>query len=101
MPFTVFEERETGDRQRFILWTKEENEKIYETGYEPFVPLQHISKYLGAVHSEVASLRDFKTGFYQIPIPEASRPLFTFEDASGDWFALTSYRWGTFVRPKL
>ena len=101
VPFTVFEERETGDRQRFILWTKEENEKIYETGYEPFVPLQHISKYLGAVHSEVASLRDFKTGFYQILIPEASRPLFTFEDALGDWFALTRLPMGHVCAPEI
>ena len=101
VPFTVYEERETGNRQRFILWTKEQNELISSGGYEPFVPLQHISCYLDAVHSEVASCRDFKTGFYQVCIPEGSTSLFSFSDSAGKVYSLTRLPMGHVCAPEL
>ena len=101
VPFTVFEERESGNRQRFILWTKEENERITGEGYVPFVPLKHISEYLGAVDSEVASLRDFKTGFYQVAIPEEARGLFAFQDSEGASYALTRLPMGHVCAPEI
>ena len=101
VPFTVYEERETGNRQRFILWTKEQNELISSGGYEPFVPLQHISCYLDAVHSEVASCRDFKTGFYQVCIPEESTSLFSFSDSAGKVYSLTRLPMGHVCAPEL
>ena len=101
VPFTVYEERETGNRQRFILWTKAQNNKLTSDIYVPYVPLKHVSHYLGAVHSEVASCRDFKTGFYQISIPVESRPFFAFYDSSGKSFALTRLPMGHVCAPEL
>ena len=101
IPFTVYEERETGNRQRFILWTREANENLTDFGYEPNVPLKHISYYLDAVRSEVASCRDFKTGFFQIQIPEQSQKFFTFFDSSGRTFALTRLPMGHVCAPEI
>ena len=89
-PFTVYEERSTGARQRFILWTEMANGLVDTLGYKAHVPgLQHISNFLPSVLEECASGRDFRTGFYQIPIPRDARHLFRFVDATGKWWQLT------------
>ena len=64
IPFTILEERITGTRQRFILWTKEANLMMHELGYKPKVPLEHIAQYLSQVTRETSSQWDLKTGFY-------------------------------------
>ena len=46
VPFTVIEQKATGLRQRFILWTKQSNERLVDDGYIADVPLGHISEYL-------------------------------------------------------
>jgi hypothetical protein len=89
-PFTVYEERATGSRQRFILWTKMANDMVDKLGYKAHVPgLQHVSNFLPSVLQECASGRDFRTGFFQIPVPRDARHLFRFVDATGRWLQLT------------
>ena len=101
VPFTVLEEKEGRDRQRFILWTVEANEIACDSGYEAKVPLGHISRYLDAVREECGSTRDFKTGFYAIEIPEDARHLFRFMDSEGDWWELVRLPMGHTCAPEL
>ena len=90
VPFTVLETRASGPRQRFILWTREQNEYVDSQRYKAHVPgLQHVSNFLPSVLDECGSGRDYKTGFYQIPVPVEARQLFRFEDSSGKWWELT------------
>lgn len=101
VPFTVFEEKESGARQRFILWTKDGNQAAEEAGYEASVPLEHVSRYLDAVHEECGSTRDFKTGFFAIEIPPESRFLFRFVDRAGSWWELTRLPMGHSCAPEI
>ena len=101
IPFTVVEQKETGLRQRFILWTREANEIAADTGYHADVPLLHISAYLASVNSECATTRDFRTGFYQIPIPAEARHLFTFSDADGHFYQLVRLPMGHSCAPEI
>ena len=101
IPFTVMEEKPSGKRQRFILWSKEANDLLNERGYVADVPLQHISAYLEAVREECASARDFKTGFYQVEIPVESRYLFRFLCDDGSWFELLRLPMGHSCAPEI
>ena len=89
VPFTVIEQKATGLRQRFILWTKQSNERLVDDGYIADVPLGHISEYLDSVLFDCASGRDFRTGFYQVEIPHDARKLFGFRSDDGQYFELT------------
>ena len=100
VPFTVMEEKPSGLRQRFILWTKQANDNLEES-YAAHVPLGHISGYLDAVFAECGSARDFKCGFYQIPIPAPARRFFRFADESGDWYELLRLPMGHCCAPEL
>ena len=53
------------------------------------------------MHSEVASCRDFKTGFYQVCIPEESTSLFSFSDSAGKVYSLTRLPMGHVCAPEL
>ena len=101
IPFTVVESKKTGLRQRFILWTKQANDELIRLGYKADVPLEHISRYLDSVRGEVASCRDFRTGFYQIEIPEKSRRYFRFQADGGEWYELTRLPMGHSCAPEL
>lgn len=101
VPFTVVEEKETGLRQRFILWTRGANDELDRKGYKAQVPIGHISEYLSAVNAECASTRDFKTGFYAIEIPVEFRKFFRFRDADGEWWELTRLPMGHCCAPEL
>ena len=101
IPFTILEERITGTRQRFILWTKEANLMMHELGYKPKVPLEHIAQYLSQVTRETSSQWDLKTGFYQVSIPERSRKYFRFQDERGEWFELTRLPMGHMAAPEI
>ena len=101
VPFTVVESKKSGLRQRFILWTKQANEELIKVGYKADVPLEHVSCYLDSVRGEVASCRDFRTGFYQIEIPMRSRRNFRFQDDEGRWFELTRLPMGHSCAPEL
>lgn len=101
VPFTVVEEKDSGLRQRFILWTRDANEQLEAEGYEAKVPLQHISAYLPAVNCECASTRDFRTGFYAVEIPETSRKHFRFIDSTGSWWELTRLPMGHSCAPEI
>jgi hypothetical protein len=90
VPFTVFESKASGDRQRFILWTKQANQLCDTLAYKAHVPgLRHVSSFLPSVLAECGAGRDFRTGFYQIAIPEYARHLFRYQDESGGWWELT------------
>jgi hypothetical protein len=86
--FTVLEEKNDEFRQRFILWTASANYQVTHDGYKADVPLGHVSQYLNAVRSECASGRDLRTSFFQVEIPPASRYLFRFVDATGNWWQM-------------
>lgn len=96
----TFEDKD-GGRLRFLLWTADFNELLKTQGYTAHVDLQHISHYLGAVHTAVASARDLTAGFYQIAIPRHARPLYRFQDASGGWWQMTRLPMGLSVSVEL
>jgi hypothetical protein len=83
IPFTVVEEKTTGLRRRFILWTRAANDKAKANKYVARVDLRHASHYHDGVLAESASLRDLKAGFYLVEIPQWARSQFRFRDASG------------------
>lgn len=101
VPFTVLEEKPTGMRQRFILWTKLANEWVERTGYEARVPLGHVSQYLDAVRANCGSTRDFKTGFFAIEVPANARRWFQFADDKGELYELTRLPMGHTCAPEL
>ena len=101
VPFTVLEEKESGLRQRFILWTKEANSRAADAGYVADIPLGHVSEYLSVATSECGSTRDFRTGFYAVQIPESARHLFRFQDAGGRWSELERLPMGHSCAPEI
>ena len=101
VPFTVVEEKPTGLRQRFILWTREANDCLDEAGYEAKVPLGHVSQYLSAVEQECGSVRDLRCGFFQVEIPMEARRNFRFLDDAGVWWELTRLPMGHSCAPEL
>ncbi|KAJ9436746.1 hypothetical protein DIPPA_28435 [Diplonema papillatum] len=101
VPFTVLEEKDGSLRQRFILWTLDGNRAAEAAGYVASVPLAHVSHYLGAVHEECGTTRDFRTGFYAIEIPKAVRHLFRFTTDDGSWWELNRLPMGHACAPEL
>ena len=101
VPFTVVEEKATGLRQRFILWTREANDLLDKAGYVAQVPLGHVSQYLPAVQDECGSVRDLRCGFFQVEIPIEARRYFRFRDSGGDWWELTRLPMGHACAPEL
>eukprot|EP01060_Flectonema_neradi_P016559 TRINITY_DN2318_c0_g1_i14.p1 TRINITY_DN2318_c0_g1~~TRINITY_DN2318_c0_g1_i14.p1 ORF type:complete len:477 (+),score=49.94 TRINITY_DN2318_c0_g1_i14:979-2409(+) len=100
--FNVIEEKASGLRQRFILWTREANVILKEKEkYVADVPLKHVSCYLPLVKNECSSGRDFRTGFYQIEIPRESRKHFTFVCEDGSVFRLCRLPMGHSCAPEL
>ena len=101
VPFTVIEQKPTGMRQRFILWTKQANELLVKKGYVADVPLEHISRYLDASLTECASGRDFRTGFYQVEIPLDARKYFRFKTDDDHWYELSRLPMGHSCAPEI
>ena len=81
LPFTVIEPTEdgTGERRRFIAWTKQDNDRI-KGEYDPYVPVKHAAYYLHRAKEESAVNRDLACGFWQVEIPVESRQKFRFTD---------------------
>ena len=94
VPFTVIEQKATGLRQRFILWTKESNERLVDD-------VTIISEYVDSVLFDCASGRDFRTGFYQVEIPHDARKLFGFRSDDGQFFELTRLPMGHSCAPEI
>jgi hypothetical protein len=101
IPFSVSESKAGTLRRRFILWPKWLNDLIYKKGYTPRVPLQHGSTYLDAVCDEAATVRDFKLGFFGLPIPEYARKNFRFQSANGKFYQMTRLPMGHVCAPEL
>ena len=80
---TAFTVVEKDSRRRAIHWPREINAAVMSGGYKPSLPLDHISKYLPAVHSECGGSLDLRCSFWQIPLPQNARPYYRFRDASG------------------
>ncbi|KAJ9465919.1 hypothetical protein DIPPA_32360 [Diplonema papillatum] len=91
----------TAEVTRFILWTFEANNAIEADGYKASVPLEHVSKYLSAVHAECGSTRDFRCGFYGVAIPHSARGSFRFRDDADEWWELTRLPMGHTCAPEL
>ena len=77
-----------GKRLRTICWTKYQNAEVKNRGYEPHVPLQHISAYLEDILDECAGLRDHKSGFYQIRLPQEKTAAVRGIDDEGNLFEM-------------
>jgi hypothetical protein len=99
--FTVLEERETGLRQRFILWTKGLNQWMKEAEYHARVPLHHISHYLQDIGREFTATRDITCGFYTIEIPASQQYLFRFADEEGSIYQMTRLPMGHAGAPEI
>jgi hypothetical protein len=83
IPFSVIEEKSSGDRRRFILWPREQNAAAYAAGFDPDVNLEHVSAYLDAAQYSCGVTRDLEVGFWQVPIPQAARRALRFMDKDG------------------
>jgi hypothetical protein len=101
IPFTIVEIRRGRPRRRFILWPKGLNDHIRDSGYVADVPLKHVSHYLPAAMEPYGACRDFACGFFQIPIPQHARHLFTFSDSSGRVLEMTRLPMGLVTAPEL
>ena len=101
VPFTVYEERASGARQRPIFWTRGGNELAALRGYVAQVPLPHVSALFPGVLTEAATTRDLKASFFQVEIPLASRPFFTFADDTGAAYALERMPMGHACAPEI
>ncbi|KPA74892.1 hypothetical protein ABB37_02163 [Leptomonas pyrrhocoris] len=73
VPFSVVEEKSTGTRLRWIAWPRVKNATLED---DADVPLEHVARYLPAVHAEVAACLDLKASFYQVPLPVEARACF-------------------------
>ena len=102
VPFTVIQDKGKSKQRRFILWTRSHNSACRKAGYEPYLPdLQHISNFLPDIHHEAATLRDMRLSFWQVPIPEAARPLFRFCDTDGRLMEMQVLPMGHTASPEL
>ncbi|ORC93291.1 uncharacterized protein TM35_000011680 [Trypanosoma theileri] len=86
VPFTVVEEKPSGQRRRFIAWPREKNDK---DDYEADVPPGNISRYLDAVCDETATLFDLKASFFQVALPDNIRASFRCRTESGELVEFT------------
>ncbi|CCD21720.1 hypothetical protein ERJ75_000405400 [Trypanosoma vivax] len=71
--FTVVEGKPSGLRRRFVAWPKGENDR---NDREAEAPLRHVSRYLGAMFGEVATVFDLKAPFFRVSLPQSSRTSF-------------------------
>ncbi len=99
--FTTMEWRATGPRRRVILHPALANEHVNQSGYQPDVPLKHVSRYISVVHDQVASLRDLKLGFWGVEIPESARSQFRFLDDRNMIWEMNRLPMGHTVAPEL
>jgi hypothetical protein len=81
-PFTVIEEKPEGPRRRLILWPKAQNDAL-QLDFRSQVPIAHVSRYLDAVLSHSAVLRDLTLGFWQIELTPKERANFRFRLEDG------------------
>ena len=77
IPFSTYEERETGARRRFICWPKYHNQAL-ENLYSARVPIGQPVSYVNKITHERAMKRDLKAGFFQIELPKAARAFYRF-----------------------
>lgn len=76
-PFTVIENRDTGERRRFLCWPKSQNAML-ENIYVADIPVDHVASYAPRVCSPRALKRDLRCGFWQIAIPIYARARYRF-----------------------
>ena len=77
IPFTTFEERDSGARRRFICWPKSHNLAL-EHKYKADVPIGQPVSYVNRVRYERGMKRDLKAGFFQVELPAATRAYYRF-----------------------
>ncbi|KAK7196492.1 hypothetical protein NESM_000586700 [Novymonas esmeraldas] len=76
-------------RRRFHAWPRGSNENAINSGYEPHVPLHHISTYLPAVNAPFGCVETFETIFDQLLLPKDLQERFVFTDARGQKWCTT------------
>ncbi|ORC92306.1 uncharacterized protein TM35_000045200 [Trypanosoma theileri] len=98
VPFTVVEEKPSGQRRRFIALPREKNDK---DDYEADVPLAHISRYLDVVYDETATLFDLKASFFQVALLVNMRASFCCRTESGELVEFTRLPMGYKCSPEI
>ena len=85
--FTVVEEQK--GRLRTIHWPQEQNDAIYEQGYEAHMPeLRHISHFLPSVFAECGVVGDISASFYGLEIDDRARQHYRFRDNDGNLYEM-------------
>ena len=85
--FTVVELEK--QRLRTIHWSQQQNDAIYEQGYEAHVPeLRHISNFLPSVFAECGVVGDISASFYGLVIDERARQFYRFRDNDGNLYEM-------------
>ena len=77
VPFSTVEDREERKRRRFICRPTEHNLSLREK-YTPYVPITQPVHYVSALKNEEAVKRDLRCKFYQVELPESTRPFYRF-----------------------
>ena len=97
IPFLIVEQKDSGERLRFICWTQAVNDLLTDVYTSEMSQLQHSSRYVDAVRQECAVIGDLKISFFQVEIPPQFRPLFRFPDCEGNLYEMNRLPMG--LRP--
>jgi hypothetical protein len=82
-------------RRRAIQHPLQQNQSIYENGYQPNLPdLQHVSRYLNSVSEPVGSVSDIHASFYTIPLDPGASKFYRFRDCDGNLYEMTKLLMG-------
>lgn len=87
-------------RLRVCHWPKEQNASI-KGDYKAQLPLGHIGEYVHIASADCAATLDLKCGFWQMPLPRASRHFYRYRDADGVLYEMTRIMMGHSVSVEL
>ncbi|KAG5469606.1 hypothetical protein LSCM1_02838 [Leishmania martiniquensis] len=101
LAFTVVESKSKETRRRFLSWPRGSNEQVISSGYEPHVPLHHISTYLDAVNAPCGCVESLENCFDQVLLPPDLQERFLFTDARERRWCLTRLPLGHIVSTEI
>lgn len=87
--FSVVDKAEKDPSRRFLSWPCGSNRSALDDGYEPHVPLHHISSYLAAVNAASGCAETLMSSFDQVELPPNVQERFVFTDAAKRRWCLT------------
>lgn len=101
LAFSVVETTASTPLRRFLAWPRGSNESAIQSGYEPNIPLKHISTYLNAVNAPSGSVQRFARLFDQIELSPKAQECFVFTDAQQQRWCLTRLPLGHVVATEI